>query len=139
MKIKRYSNGIFQIAFIVAAFWILDVVFHMMGAGESNYYYLSKLVNSILFASLWVLAFKSGKSWKKAVYSFVFGTWISFYYLISSYSGLVQWLGIYARYTPPPFVIGSIVLGPFVWWVFHSLVFYLGLEFVQLLDKNKRD
>ena len=123
------------IAFLV--FWLFDFVFHYFGVGESNYYYLSKFANSLIFTTLWFFVFNSKKQLNKIIYSFVFGTWISFYYLVSSYSGLVQWLGIYARYTPPPFVVGKLFLSPLLWWVFHSLWFYLGITLADVSVKVK--
>jgi|SRR3989344_2110520 len=136
-KIKRSDKSILlKIIAVVAIFWLSDFILHFFGVGESRFYYISKFFNAALFALLWFFAFYSRKHWKKIVYSFVFGTWISFYYLIASYLGLVQYLGIYARYTPPPFVIFGIFLTPFIWWITHSLGFYLGLELSELIKKK---
>ena len=119
----------------VAVFWILDFVMHSTGIGESSYYYLSKLGNAILFAIIWFFVFNKKEHWKKLLYSIIFGTWVSFYYLISSYSGLVQWFGIYARYAPPPFVILGVFLPPYLWWIFHILAFYIGIELANLIKR----
>src|SRR3989338_7130198 len=108
---------IIKVAIIVAIFWISDFILHSVGIGESKFYFISKFLNASLFAILWVFVFYSRKSWKKFIYSFIFGTWISFYYLVSAYSGLVQYLGIYALYSPPPFIIGTLILTPLLWWV----------------------
>ena len=116
----------------IVSFWLLDLLFHYIGVGETNYYYLSKLVNVILFSLIWFFVFYRDSVIVKLIYSFIFGTWISFYYLVFSYSGFVQWLGIEARYSPPPFVIFGFTLSPILWWSFHSLVFYLGLEIADL-------
>lgn len=123
---KRITLGIF---ITVATFWLSDSVLHFTGVGETNYYYLSKFANSVLFSFIWFAALNYKQHWKKALYSLIFATWVSFYYLISSYSGLVQFLfGVYARYTAPPFVIFGVFLTPYLWWLFHALMFYLGLE-----------
>jgi hypothetical protein len=127
-----------KIGITFLTFWILDFIFHKIGVGESNYYFLSKFGNALLFAIMWFFIFESSLTWKKIAYSFAFGTWVSFYYLISAYSGLVQFLGISARYTPPPFVIFGMYLSPFLWWIFHGLVFYLGLELAYLLLGKKK-
>jgi len=127
-----------QIFIVVAVFWIADALMHMSGVGESHYYYISKLANSILFAVIWFSAFNSKGHWKKAIFSLVFGTWISFYYLVSSYTGFVQWLGIEAGYAAPPFVIGSIFLSPYLWWIFHGLMFFIGLEIAGILNKKEK-
>ncbi len=132
------SKKLLKVLAITATFWILDVLAHNAGVGETNYYYISKLANSIIFAILWCFVFSYKEHWKKLLFSFVFGTWISFYYLVSSYSGLVQWLGLYARYTPPPFEFFGLVFSPFWWWVFHALTFYAGLELSGLIKENKR-
>jgi len=134
---KELKGKLLGIGVTVIVFWLLDFFMHTSGVGESNYYYISKLANSILFATLFFLAFDWKEHWKKLAFSFVFGTWISFYYLISSYSGFVQWLGIYARYTPPPFEIFGIMLTPYLWWFFHALAFYIGLELSGFLRKKK--
>ncbi len=131
MKITK--EAIYKILIVVAVFWFSDFILHFTGVGESNYYYFSKLMNSLLFAFLFFSVFNFKQHWKKILYSLAFGTWISFYYLISSYSGLVQIFGIYARYTPPPFVIFGITLTPFLWWIFHSLMFYIGIEISKII------
>src|SRR3989344_5435478 len=134
---KRMKNRAYKILIGIFTFWLLDLLFHHVGVGETNYYYLSKLGNAIIFSIIWFALFNKKEPWKKLIYSFIFGTWISFYYLVSSYSGLVQWLGIEARYTPPPFVIFGIVLSPVLWWFFHALTFYLGLELAGIIkDKT---
>ena len=128
-------KSILKIAITALVFWVFDFLAHVSGVGESHFYYISKFANSVVFSILWWMAFDSKAHWKKLVYSFVFGTWISFYYLVSAYSGLVQWLGLYARYSAPPFVFGSLYLSPFLWWVFHALAFYLGLEIAGVVKK----
>ena len=133
---KVNKNIIIKIAIIIAVFWISDFILHSIGVGESKFYFISKFFNAGLFAILWVFVFYSKKSLRKLIYSFAFATWISFYYLISSYSGLVQYLGIYALHSPPPFVIFGLTLVPLVWWITHGLGFYLGLEISDLI-KNK--
>ena len=127
---------IIKIIIAVLVFWIFDFMIHAIGVGESKFYFISKFFNAVLFAILWFFVFYSRKHWKKIVYSLAFGTWISFYYLIASYSGFVQYLGIYARYTPPPFVIFGIFLISFIWWITHSLGFYIGIEMAELLKKK---
>ena len=137
---KRTLNKVYRILIGIFTFWLLDLLFHYVGVGETNYYYLSKLVNAILFSIIWFFVFDKYEFWKKIIYSFVFGTWISFYYLVSSYSGIIQWLGIEARYNPPPFVVFGIVFSPILWWFFHALTFYLGLEFAGMIkDKKLKD
>lgn len=121
----------------VLIFWILDFVMHMLGVGESNYYFISKLANAVLFSIMWIFIFQGKSHIRKIIYSAIFGTWISFYYLVSSYSGLVQILGVTARYTPPPFVIFGIYLTPYIWWAFHAVSFYLGLEVLSSFNKKK--
>jgi hypothetical protein len=127
---------ILQVIIAAFVFWILDFMFHVHGVGESNYYYISKLANSVLFATLFFYAFYQKQHWKKLVYAFIMGTWISFYYLIFAYSGLVQSLGIDAAYGPPPFVIFGVYLSPYLWWVFHALAFYLAIELASLLNRK---
>ena len=133
---KPNKDIIIKIIIAVAVFWISDFALHFTGVGESRFYYISKFFNAVLFAILWFFVFYSRKHWKKIVYSLAFGTWISFYYLIASYSGFVQYLGIYARYSPPPFVIFGIFLISFIWWITHSLGFYIGIEMAELLKKK---
>jgi hypothetical protein len=135
-KFNQKTNRIIKIIIVVLIFWLSDFFMHLTGVGETNYYYLSKFANSILFSIIFFFIFEYKEHWKKLIYSFAFGTWISFYYLISSYSGLVQFFGIYARYTAPPFVIFGIFLSPYFWWTFHSIVFYIGLEIAGLYNKN---
>ena len=127
---------IIKVAIIVAIFWISDFILHSIGIGESKFYFISKFFNSTLFAILWVFVFYSKKSFSKLIYSFVFSTWVSFYYIISSYSGLVQYLGIYALSSPPPFVIIGLTLTPLIWWITHGLGFYIGLEINELIKKK---
>ena len=139
MKKGFDRRAFLQIFIIAAVFWIADFLMHASGVGESSYYYISKLANAALFAILWVLAFNYREHWKKVIFSLIFGTWISFYYLITSYgTGLVQWLGIDARYAAPPFVIGSSYLTPYLWWVFHGLMFFIGLEIANLVEKKSK-
>ena len=126
---------LYSIIITVLVFWLFDFILHYTGVGETNYYYISKLANSILFAFIWFKIYNKNNNLKKLVYSFIFGTWISFYYLIFSYSGLVQLLGIGARYTPPVFIVFGLILHPFFWWLFHSLVFFIGLELSGLVKK----
>ena len=130
------KQEVYKLIITVLTFWILDFLMHFTGVGETNYYYLSKFGNSILFAFIWFSIYNNKSHIKKFIFSIVFGTWISFYYLISSYSGLVQLLGVSARYTPPVFVIFGLYLNPFFWWVFHILAFYLGLELANLIIKK---
>jgi len=127
---------IIKIIIAVLVFWIFDFMLHAIGVGESKFYFISKFFNAVIFAIMWLFVFYSRKHWKKIVYSIIFATWITFYYLISSYSGFVQYLGIYALYTPPPFIILGITLVPFMWWVTHGLWFYLGLEIADLIKKK---
>jgi hypothetical protein len=138
MKIKITNEIIYKVIIAVAVFWLADFVMHFTGVGETNYYYALKFVNSFLLAFIWFAVFDDGhiKTHKRAIYSFIGGTWISFTYLISSYSGLVQFFGIYALSTPPPFVIFGIFLHPFFWWIYHSLVFWLGLEIARKVIKK---
>ncbi len=136
MKIKITKQIIYKIIITVVVFWLADFIMHITGVGESNYYYVLKLVNSFLLAFIWFTAFDSAEVYKRAIYSFVAGTWISFTYLISSYSGLVQFFGIYALSSPPPFVIFGLFLSPFFWWVYHALVFWAGLELARILIKK---
>ena len=124
----------FSVAITTVVFWVADFAMHNAGVGETNYYYLSKLGNAVLFATLFFTICNYREHWKRLAYAFAFGTWISFYYLASSYTGLVQWLGIYARYTPPPFIIGSLTLSPFLWWVFHSVAFFIGIELAERMN-----
>ena len=131
------KKEVWQVIITAMVFWILDFSLHQHGVGESNYYYLSKFANSILFATLWFFVFKKKEHWKKLIYAFIMGTWISFYYLVFAYSGFVQTLGVNATYAPPPFVIFGIFLSPYLWWVFHALAFYVGLEVAGLLNKTK--
>ena len=133
---KEIKSKILLVIIPVIVFWGFDFILHNEGVGESNYYYISKLANAFLFSVIWFFIFNSKEHWKKFLFSIVFGTWISFYYLISSYSGLVQLLGISARYTPPPFVIFGVFLSPFLWWGFHIIAFYLGLEISELIKRN---
>lgn len=133
MKIKITKNTWYKITITIAIFWLADFILHFTGVGESNYYYTLKFVNSFLLAFIWYTIFESKQTYKKIVYSFIFGTWISFTYLISSYSGFVQFFGIGAYYSPPPFVIFGIFLSPFLWWIYHCLIFWLGIEIAQKL------
>ncbi len=129
------KREIYKLIITVLIFWILDFTLHFTGVGETNYYYISKLANSTLFAFLWFSLYNKKEHSKKLLFAFIFSTWISAYYLVSSYSGLVQFLGVYARYTPPAFVIFGKVLHPFFWWIYHGLAFFLGLEISSLVKK----
>ena len=124
MKVKITKETFYKIFIVVAIFWLTDFIMHIVGVGESNYYYLIKFFNSVLFAFIWFEIFDSKKHVKKLLFSVFFGTWISFSYLISSYSGFVQeFFGIVARYSAPPFMIFGIMLHPILWWVYLYLVF----------------
>ena len=136
MRIKITKNIFYKIIINVAVFWLADFILHFTGVGESNYYYTLKLVNSFLLAFIWFTVFDNKKVYKRIIYALVFGTWVSFTYLISSYSGLVQFFGIIARYSPPPFVIFGIFLPPFFWWIYHGLVFWIGMEVAGKLIKK---
>ncbi len=131
-------EGIYKIIITAVIFWLLDFVVHFTGAGESNYYYIIKIANAFLFAFIWFSIYSAKSPFKKLLFSVVFGTWISFFYLISSYSGFVQWLGIYARYSAPQFVIFGIYLTKYFWWLWHILSFYLGLEISSKLIKSRK-
>ena len=128
----------YKIVITVAVFWILDFVLHFTGVGESNYYYTIKMANAILFAFIWFSIYNKKSHLKKLFFSVVFGTWVSFFYIISSYSGLVQSFGIAARYSAPPFVIFGFFLPSFFWWIWHILGFYLGLEASERIRTRKR-
>ncbi len=134
---KEVKTKIYGIIITILTFWVLDFILHIAGVGETKFYYLSKFANAFLFAVIWFFIFDKKSSWKKALFSVAFGTWVSFYYLISAYSGLVQFFGVMARYAPPPFVIFGITLSPFFWWIVHSLGLYLGLEIFELIRKRK--
>ncbi|MBI2103040.1 hypothetical protein HYT55_04325 [Candidatus Woesearchaeota archaeon] len=134
------KRKIYQTAIAFFTFWILDVIFHQLGVGESNFYFISKFANSLLFAIIWFFIFNKKEHWKKFIYAFIFGTWITSYYLAASYSGFIQFLGIYARYSPPPFVFLGVHLHPATWWFFHSLTFYIGIELAEFFfQKNKNE
>ena len=135
MKTKITSDIIYRAILVVAVFWVMDFIMHILGVGESNYYYVLKLGNSALLAFVWFSVFDNKKHLKKILFGAFAGTWISFSYLATSYSGLAQLLGISARYTAPPFVIFGIILPTYLWWIFHSLAFYIGLELSELFRK----
>lgn len=142
MKNSLTTGGLYKILITVGTFWLLDFLLHATGVGETNFYYASKFGNAVLFALIWFFVRGAGAraNWKRILYSFAFSTYISFYYLIASYSGLVQFFfGIGARYTPPPFVLFGVVLPPFWWWVFHALAFYLGLLLADALCKTRTE
>jgi hypothetical protein len=132
------KGGWYKLVLTVAIFWILDFVLHFTGVGESRYYYTIKLANSALFAFIWFSIYDKREHLKKLIFSVVFGTWISFFYVLSAYSGFVQFLGITARYSAPPFVVLGIFFSPFFWWVWHILTFYLGLEVSELVKSKKK-
>lgn len=136
MKIKMTRGIVYGILITVAIFWFSDFILHFVGVGETNYYYIIKLANVVLFAFIWFGLFDSKSHVKRFIFAVVFGTWISFFYIVSSYSGLVQWLGVYARYAAPPFVVFGKSLPSFFWWVFHILAFYIGLEVAGLVERN---
>jgi len=136
MKTER-KVLIYKTVITVLIFWVLDFIFHQLGVGESTFYFSSKLGNAILFSIIWFFVFNSKVWWNRLVYAVVFGTYISLYYLVFSYSGLVQLLGITARYTPPPFVLFGYYLTPVLWWFFHIAAFYLGLELARLIKVKK--
>ena len=135
MRIKITKNIWYKVIVTVAIFWLADFILHITGVGETNYYYILKMVNSFLLAFIWFTVFDSKKVYKRIIYVIIFGTWISFTYLISSYSGLVQFFGITALYSPPPFVIFGIFLPAFFWWVYHCLVFWIGIEIARKFVK----
>ena len=128
---------ILGIAITAAVFWLSDFLMHFSGVGETNYYYTIKLANAFLFAFIWFYVFNKKGYWKKLLFSFIFGTWISFFYIITAYDGLVQFFGIEANYTAPPFVVFGIFMSKYIWWAFHAVVFYIGLEISDfVLRKN---
>ena len=135
MRVKITKEVIYKVLITTAVFWVLDFLIHFTGVGETNYYYSLKLFNSLIFSFIWFTVFDIKNSFKKFLFSIVLGTWISLSYLISSYSGLVQFFGIYAYTSPPPFVIFGMVLTPFLWWVFHIVAFYVGLEVSRIIKK----
>src|SRR3989338_10418254 len=116
---KEAINRIYKIITTVAVFWVLDFAMHFTGVGESNYYYTIKLANSLLFAFIWFSIFNKRERWKKLVFSVAFGTWVSFFYLITAYDGLVQFFGIEANYGAPPFIIFGIFLTKYLFLFFH--------------------
>lgn len=132
---KETKIKILKIAITLFIFWALDFFMHISGVGETNYYYISKFGNAVLFSIIGFFIFDFKSHTKKLIFSVIFGTWISFYYLVSSYSGLVQLLGISARYSAPPFVIFGYYLSSFFWWFFHILAYYIGLEVAGLIEK----
>lgn len=135
---SEIKKGVIGLIITVAIFWLSDLILHKIGVGETPFYFISKFANASLFAIMWFFIFSGNSHIRKMIYSIIFGTWISFYYLVASYSGLVQLLGIYARYTPPPFVIGSFFLHPAMWWLTHALGFYLGLEAADFFLRKKK-
>ena len=136
MRIKITKEILYRIIITVGTFWLADFILHVTGVGESNYYYVLKFVNSFLLASIWFTVFDSKQIYKRIIYALIFGTWVSFTYLISSYSGLVQFFGIDAYYSPPPFVVFGIFLSPLFWWIYHALVFWIGIEVARKLAKK---
>jgi len=137
MVVKITKSIVYKVLITVAIFWFADIIMHLVGVGESNYYYVLKLVNSFFLSFIWFTVLDKKSHYKKIIYSFVAGTWISFTYLITSYSGFVQWFGVQALYSAPPFIIGSLTLTPYMWWFFHALVFFIGIELAGLI-KNKK-
>jgi len=128
---------IYKIILTLAVFWSLDFILHFTGVGESNYYYIIKLANSALFAFIWFSIYNKKSHTKKFIFALVFGTWVSFFYVLSSYSGFVQFLGIPARYSPPPFLIFGYTFPAFFWWIFHILAFFIGLEVSGIIKEKK--
>jgi len=126
---------IIKIIITILIFWLSDFLLHIIGVGESKFYFISKFLNAGIFAIMWFFVFYSKKHWKKIVYSAAFSLWVTFYYIISSYSGLVQSLGIPAGYGPPPFVILGVILVPFAWSITHGLGFFIGIEVADLVKK----
>jgi hypothetical protein len=132
------KSTIYKIAITVLTFWLLDYFLHFTGVGETHFYYASKFGNAILFAIIWFGIFRYTDNIKKLIYSVIFGSYISIYYLLGAYSGFVQeYLGITAAQTPPPFVIFGIFLTPVLWWVLHIGAFYLGLVFADYFIKEE--
>jgi hypothetical protein len=125
-----------KVIVVILIFWLSDFILHSVGVGESKFYFISKFLNVTIFALMWFFIFYSRKYWKKIAYSIIFSIWITFYYLISAYSGIVQYLGIHALYAPPPFVIFGVFLPPFIWSLTHGLGFYLGLEVSDIIKKK---
>lgn len=136
MREKIGARKFLQICIVFLVFWLLDFIFHYLGVGESNFYYISKFGNAVIFSVMWFLAFGYKEHWKKIIYSIIFGTWVSLYYLLASYSGFVQYLGIPALYAPPPFVVFGVYLHPIFWWFFHAGTFYLGIIIAELLNNK---
>ena len=137
MKVRVTKEVIYKILLTVAVFWIADFLLHISGAGETTYYYVIKFANAVLFAFIWFAVFDSKKHWKKILFALIFGTWVSFYYLATSYSGLIQLLGVNALYAPPAFVVFGKVFSPYYWWAYHCLVFYIGLEIAGLVKRKR--
>jgi len=138
MKIIITKNIILKTFLAAILFWLIDFLLHVHGVGETNYYYTIKLANALLFSFIWFSVFDAKKHLHKFYFSVFYGTWISFYYLITAYSGLVQFFGIYARYTAPPFVILGIFLPSFFWWLCHIIAFYLGIEIASRVFMKKK-
>src|SRR3989338_6430305 len=130
----KWNKVLLLALFICLVFWMLDWLSHVLGGTETLYYYLSKLGNSFLFSLILVKVFwkKLQQSWiSRVIASVVMGLYISFYYLISSYSGLVQQYGIVALTAPPTFF----TLSPFIWGPAHMLYFFVALNFGLYCEK----
>ena len=136
MKVKITKKTIYKIFITIGVFWVADFLMHFTGIGESNYYYALKFANAVLLAFVWFAVFDSKSHWKKALFSIFVGTWISFSYLVTSYSGFIQWFGISARYSAPPFIVFNLFLSPYLWWVYHILIFCIGLEISSLVNPD---
>ena len=65
MRIKITKNIWYKVIVTVAIFWLADFILHITGVGETNYYYILKMVNSFLLAFIWFTVFDSKKVYKK--------------------------------------------------------------------------
>jgi len=130
----KWNKALLLALFICLVFWMLDWLSHVLGGTETLYYYLSKLGNSfigsfILVKYFWPRLKKSMPA--RIVASVAMGLFISLYYLISSYSGLVQQYGVVALTSPPTFFS----LTPFLWGPAHMLYFFIALKLGIYLEK----
>lgn len=131
----KWKKALLLALFICVVFWTLDWLSHVFGGTETTYYYLSKLGNSFLFSLILVKV-----SWKKlqqswmarSIASVVMGLYISLYYLLSSYSGLVQQYGIIALTSPPTFFTFS----PLLWGPAHMCYFFVALNLGLYVEKT---